>query len=132
LSGVLESESSEHRSLVRMMADYFRANGYSDVRAVLDGSTAPDIIAGRRPDVTARRSDGLFVILEAETCDGMAQEATSGQWLALSRYASQNGYLFQVCVPVQCGAESGYNAALRLAGQLGITLSSQNIWHPTG
>jgi len=60
-------ESKEHRDLITMMINYYQSNGYTNIKADLDGCSQPDQINGHIPDATVMKNN-IQTILEAESC----------------------------------------------------------------
>jgi hypothetical protein len=124
-----EAQSREHENLVKMMATSFLNKKYRNVKAALSGWSNPDIIQGKKPDVTATRAeDNAFIILEAETCQSIVDPETGKQLKVFSDYAKQNGCILQLVVPANCGDETGEQIANRRIKELGISVDF--IWWP--
>lgn len=125
---VEEAESQQHENLVRMMAKDFLDKKYRNVKAALSGWPNPEIIQGKKPDVTAIRPVNAFIILEAETCNSLVDLDTAKQLKVFSDYARRNGYLLQIVVPTNCGDETGKQIANRRIKELGISVDF--VWWP--
>ena len=124
-------ESTEHRQLIRMMVNHFRNQGYTNIKADLDGYTQPEPISDGYgntyiPDLTCNKNDrnSTRIVLEAETCGTIDDGHTAGQWRAFTRARGD----FHLVVPKTCGNESGRAKAQRRLRELGIT--AKEIWTP--
>lgn len=129
------TESSEHDQLVLMMAQYFKKLGYSEIKADITGWTKPDNIFWTNlpdqkycPDVTCLDTNGIFVILEAETCSTLNDTHTKEQFEIFKAHAKNKGGRFEVVVPRTCAGADGRNLISRYAIAWGIVLD--NIWTP--
>ena len=125
------TESTEHKQLVKMMVNHFSNQGYTNIRADIDGYTRPEPIGdghGRTyiPDLTCNKNDRnrSRIVLEAETCGTIDDGHTAGQWRAFARARGE----FHLVVPKTCGREPGRTKAQRQLRALGIT--ADEIWTP--
>ncbi len=85
------STPTSHDRLVVLAADYMAAQGYTRVRAShTDRFAACDQIGDYIPDVTAF-SSSTFVVVEAESRDGLALAHTEAQWRTFHKHANQVG-----------------------------------------
>lgn len=116
------SESKEHKDLVGMMANYFKAQNYSNVKADLDGWDTPTEINGHVPDVTAT-INGISIILEAETCKSIDTTDTKDQLKAFYEAAKSGNREFHLVVPKSCMTA----AKLKL---LEWGISASQVWSP--
>ena len=125
------AESEEHKSLVRMMLNYFRNQGYTNLRADLENETSPEQIGDHIPDLTCNKNDfgRTFMILEAETCSTISDEHTESQWRTFYRKARQVEGEFHLVVPRICGDDSGRDLANQRLRELGIT--ADTVWTPS-
>ena len=125
------AESREHRSLIRMMLNYFRNQGYTNLRADLESQTPPEQIGDRIPDLTCNKNDfgRTFIILEAETCSTISHEHTEEQWKAFYRKAREVEGEFHLVVPRNCDDDSGRSLARQRLSELEIT--ADHIWTPS-
>lgn len=125
-------EIAEHQRLIRIMAARFRKEGYTNIKADLEGYALPDpIIDGRGnqyvPDVTCTKNDPTTtrILLEAETCNTIADSHTRAQWRAFAHAKGE----FHLVVPKTCeacGAESEVAKAMHRLEELGI--AAKKIW----
>lgn len=124
------TESEEHRSLIRMMLNYFRRQGYINLKADLVGENTPDPVGEHIPDLTCNKNDPnrTFIILEAETCATISDEHTDSQWRTFYREARRLGGEFHLTVPRMCEQTFGDTLARQRLRELGI--SADHIWHP--
>lgn len=125
------TESVEHKRLIRMMVNYFSNQGYTNIKADIDGYPQPEPISDGLwntyiPDLTCRKNDWskTRIVLEAETCSTINDSHTAGQWRAFARASGE----FHLVVPETCGNESGRTKAQRQLRALGIT--ADEIWTP--
>lgn len=125
------AESREHKSLVRMMLNYFRNQGYTNLKADLEGETSPEQIDDHIPDLTCNKNDleRTFIVLEAETCGTIFDEHTEAQWKTFYRKAREVEGEFHLVVPRACNDDSGRTLARQRLTQLGIT--AHTIWIPS-
>ena len=112
------------------MLNYFRKQGYANLRADLENETPPEQIGDHIPDLTCNKNDykETFIVLEAETCDLIFDEHTEGQWKAFYGKAKEVGGEFHLVVPRKCNDDSGRDLAKQRLQQLGIT--ADQIWVP--
>ncbi|MBC8458922.1 MAG: hypothetical protein H8D67_13085 [Deltaproteobacteria bacterium] len=110
---------SQHDQIVRYAVNYLMNNGFSDIRADLQGQVKPTKITwkltghGHIPDVTAQ--NGQFYLFEVETDDSIFNDHTENQWKLFATYAREHNAKFWVVVPA--GSEA--SVQLRL-NELGI------------
>ncbi len=123
------AETEQHQRLIRMMADEFRRQGYTNIKADLEGFALPDpVIDGRGnqyiPDLTCNKNDPsrTRILLEGETCDTISDSHTQAQWRAFAHAKGE----FHLVVPTTCGTEPGLERAERRLEELGIT--AKKIW----
>ena len=124
------AESKEHKDLIRMMLNYFRKQGYINLKADLTGENTPDPIGGHIPDLTCNKNDPnqTFIILEAETCTTISDEHTDSQWRTFYREAKRVKGEFHITVPRTCDDTSGITLAKQRLKELGI--DADHIWRP--
>lgn len=130
------NEISEHDQLILMMARYFKQLGYTDIRADIPGWTQPQYIFWSNnpnqtyiPDLTCLDTNGVLVILEAETCNSFKDQHTQEQFRIFRAHASNNKGRFEVVVPRTCPGNDGITSIKNIASGWGITID--NIWTPT-
>jgi hypothetical protein len=127
-----QSESVEHANLIKMMLNYFTQNGYSNIKADLQGYTASELVLDGRgnnflPDLTCNKNDAVKtrIILEAETCSTISDSHTADQWRAFARATGE----FHIVVPKTCNGQSGRTKAQDRLRGIGIT--AEQIWTPS-
>ena len=134
----LAVEQTEHDELVRMMANYFKSLGYTEIRADIPEYETPAEIHWTnqpqqryRPDLTCRMNDTArtLIILEAEICNSLTGEHTTQQFRIFRANATQNRGQFHVVVPRVCGTESGNDRATRFCNRIEIRVD--HIWWPS-
>ena len=130
------NEISEHDQLILMMARYFKQQGYSDIRADIPGWTQPYGIhwsnnPGQNyiPDLTCLDTNGILVILEAETCNSLRDQHTQEQFTIFRAHANNERGRFEVVVPRSCLGSDGRTLIKNIASGWGIIID--NIWTPT-
>lgn len=125
------TESQEHKNLVEMMFNYFVKQGYTNLKADLEGKTQPDQIGKHIPDLTCNKNDTkkTFIILEAETCSTISDEHTESQWKTFYNKAKEIDGEFHIVVPKTCNNSSGRTLAEQRLKELGI--SADTIWTPS-
>lgn len=95
---------TEHDSIVASVANSLRANGFSEIKADLQGYDQPIRIIwesteqGHIPDLSAVK-DQQQHIFEVETGDTITIQHTADQWKLFSTYANQHNSIFYVVVP---------------------------------
>lgn len=112
------------------MIDYFRKQGYKDIKADLEGYIRPDEIYGHRPDLTCRTKGfkRIFILLEAETRGTIFDPHTEAQWRAFYNQADQKRGEFHVVVPRICDGQPGRELANQRLRELNI--SAYLVWMP--
>lgn len=95
-----------HDRLVEMMADGLVSQGYTRVRASHPNRfNACDQISDYIPDVTAFFGS-TFVVVEAESSDGLGEAHTEAQWRTFHKHANQVGGHFVAVVNKSDEAEA--------------------------
>lgn len=129
-------EVSEHDQLVLMMARYFKDQGFRDIKADLSGWQKPDSVYYTNnpsnkyiPDITCLDTNGLYIILEAETCSTFADTHTHEQFAIFRAHANNTHGRFDIVVPRMCGA---VDARQSISNQLNLWgIRVDNIWTPS-
>jgi len=91
---------ADHDRIVARLAEFFRREGFSDIRADVEGYPKPDkiywpdSIKGHVPDVLAD-----WALVEVETEDSIEHKHTEDQWTLFSAYALEHNLSFYVVVP---------------------------------
>jgi hypothetical protein len=122
------SENDRHANLIRMMADHFVILGYADIKADLDGYAQPSQIDYHVPDLTATKSNGKLIVLEAETCGTIAGIHTSSKWRDSYNNASRMGGEFHIVVSRFCDSKDMVQSVQETLNKLSI--SANEIWVP--
>jgi hypothetical protein len=130
------NEISEHDQLILMMARYFKQQGYTDIKADLPSWTQPLPIYWSNnpdqkyiPDLTCLDTNGVLVILEAETCNTFNDQHTQDQFRIFRAHATNNSGRFEVVVPRICLGNDGRMTIRNISTAWGITID--NIWTPS-
>jgi len=130
------TESSEHDQLVLMMAQHFKQLGYSEIKADIPGWTRPENIFWTSdpnktycPDLTCFDTNGVFIILEAETCSTFSDMHTKAQFEIFRAHANNKKGRFEVVVPKTCAGAEGRGLISRQVVVWGIKLDS--VWTPS-
>jgi hypothetical protein len=121
-------ENGRHRFLIRMMADHFVILGHTDIKADLDGHPQPSQLEYHVPDLTARKGNGTFIILEAETRGTIADVHTSSRWRDSYNNARRMGGEFHIVVPRFCDNKDMIQKVQETLNKLSI--SADEIWVP--
>lgn len=123
-------EHLKHESLINMMLDFFKDQGYVFIKADLKGKNVPSLIESYVPDLTCLKNDPrrTLIILEAETCGTIFHKHTEGQWKAFHRKASNEKGEFHIVVPKKCNNDSGDSLVRQRLSKLGIKAT---IWIPS-
>jgi len=117
---------TDHDSMVQSVLNHLSQNGYTNVKADLQGYPLPDPIhwtgkeqEGHIPDVTGDYN-GHHCLFEIETEDSISTEHTASQLTLFAAYAKQYKKSFYVVVP------KGYEgSAKEQLNRLGITAA---VW----
>ena len=94
---------ANHDRMIGQVAKLLTGKNYKDVKADLEGYTAPRKIVwestgeGHIPDITAYSSQ--LKIFEVETMDSIRDEHTENQWKLFASYAKTNNALFYIVFP---------------------------------
>jgi hypothetical protein len=130
------NEISEHDQLVLMMARYFQQLGYTDIKADIPGWSQPLYIYWSNnptlryiPDLTCLDSNGVLVILEAETCSTLNDNHTQEQFRIFRAHATNNKGRFEVVIPRNCSGSDARALINNSAILWGVTID--NVWTPT-
>ena len=130
------TEISEHDQLILMMTRYFKELGYTDIKADLSGWLKPESIYYTNdpntkyiPDLTCFDTNGIYVILEAETCSTFNDQHTHNQFKIFRDHATNNHGRFEVVVPRVCSGREGRQSINNVANSWGINLD--NVWTPS-
>ena len=116
------------------MAEHFAAEGYTEIKADIEGYERPAIVKTPRgefvPDLTCYTSGRFkkFIVLEVESCRSIFDPHTVDEWEAFGREARIKAGLFHVAVPRRCGLEPGDDLVRRRIGQLGYNYRPHTIW----
>lgn len=125
-------ESSERRSLLMLMAEYFSWLGYADIKARLPGYPSPSMLSGtledHRPDLTCRQSDARQtpLILEAVPLAELADPRLEHRWTLLFSAARLYGAELHFCVPRWSRAGASDQRLRQRLGRLDIR--PHRIW----
>jgi hypothetical protein len=92
---------STHDNTVRSLAEKYREQGYTNIRADISGYSQPDVVNGHRPDVQATKNY-TTIIAEVETEDSVSWQESVDQWKAFDR----SSYGFHLCVPKTVEAQA--------------------------
>jgi hypothetical protein len=129
------TEITEHDQLVLMMVRHFQQLGYSNVKADVPGWPRPDYIYWTNnpndkyyPDLTCVDTNGVFVLLEAETCGTFNDRHTQNQFKIFSAHASNVNGRFEVVVPRSCSGLDARELIRRNVSSWGVSVA--NIWTP--
>ena len=135
MSRITANEISEHDQLILMMARHFSQLGYSNIKADLPGWDKPDYIYWSSnpnkkyyPDLTCKDKNGVYVILEAETCSTLNDDHTHDQFNIFRAHATNLNGRFEVVVPKYCNMNDGRERIKTIAKGWGIIID--NIWTP--
>ena len=100
----------EHDRLISVLVGFLEDEGYSEIKADLDGYEKPQALWWTDnpdekvvPDVTAKKNDAVY-IYEVETKDSIARECPSEPWKLFSAWAGENDGEFRIFV--EKGAET--------------------------
>lgn len=136
MTRTIANEISEHDQLVLMMAQYYKKQGYTDIKADIPGWTSPESIfwidnpqKKYYPDLTCYDSSGIYIILEAETCSTLSDQHTREQFKIFRAHATKVNGRFEVVVPRNCNGHSAREMISNIANNWGIALDS--IWTPS-
>lgn len=129
------SEITEHDSLIKMMAIYFKQLGYTNIKADIPGWIKPSYVYWKDrpndwfyPDITCIDQNGIFIILEAETCNTFADQHTRNQFEIFAAHAKNRGGRFEVVVPRVCNERDSRNLISYYAQNWQVKID--NIWTP--
>ena len=122
------SENDRHASLIRMMADHFVILGYADIKADPDGYAQPSQIDYHVLDLTATKSSGKLIVLEAETCETIADIHTPSKWRDSYNNARRMGNEFHIAVSRFCDGKDMIQRVQETLNKLSI--SADEIWVP--
>lgn len=130
------AEMTEHDQLVLMMARYFKQLGYTEIKADIPDWSQPFPIHWSNnpdqkyiPDLTCLDSNGILIILEAETCNSFNDQHTQEQFKIFRAHASNNNGRFEVVVPKLCSGSDARTIITNTAKSWGITID--NVWTPS-
>ena len=136
MARIVENEITEHDQLVLMMARYFKQQGYTDIKADIPDWIQPQSIYWSNnpdqkyiPDLTCLDTNGIQVILEAETCNTLNDQHTQEQFRIFRAHATNNHGRFEVVVPRLCKGRDGRIMITNIATEWGITID--NVWTPS-
>jgi hypothetical protein len=136
MSRIINTEISEHDELVLMMARYFKQLGYTEIKADIPGWTKPDSVYWKSdpsnvyyPDLTCRDTNGVYIILEAETCSTLNDQHTHEQFSIFRAHATNVNGRFEVVVPRLCSGNDARELIRNYARNWSIVLD--NIWTPS-
>jgi hypothetical protein len=129
-----EADAREHADLIKAMAAHLAAQGYTEIKADVEGFDAPASVMTPRgeftPDLTCL-STGKFrrhIVVEVETCRTIFDPHTVDEWEVFGREARIHAGEFHVAVPRRCGIESGQDLVKRRISQLGFHFRPHLIW----
>lgn len=128
MTNSLPLENDWHRNLIRMMADHFVIIGYTDIKADLDGYTQSSQLGHHIPDLSARKSNGTFIVLEAETCETIAHDHATSKWRDSYNNARRMGGEFHIVVPRFCDNKDMVQKVQETLNKLSISVDE--IWVP--
>lgn len=128
-------EILEHDQLILMMARYFKQLGYTDIKADIPDWTQPSSIYWSNnpnktyiPDLTCVDTNGVLIILEAETCNTFNDEHTQEQFRIFRAHATNNNGRFEVVIPRLCSGNDARTFIKDCITKWGISID--NIWTP--
>lgn len=122
------SENDRHASLIRMMADHFVILGYADIKARLNGYQQPLRLGDHIPDLTARKNNGTFIVLEAEPCETIADGHAPSHWRDSYNNARRMDGEFHIVVSRFCDSKDMIQKVQETLNKLSI--SANEIWVP--
>ena len=130
------SENTDHTQLILMMVQYFKSLGYTNIKADITGWSKPEGIYWMSnpnnvyyPDLTCNDTDGIPIILEAETCGSLYDSHTHEQFSIFRAHATNNHGRFEVVVPRLCAGRNARDLITQQAKNWGIHLD--NVWTPS-
>lgn len=122
----------ERIRLLWLMAEYFRAIGYTDIKARLPGYVPPPVLAGtledHRPDFTCRQSDvsRTPIILEVVTPANVTNPDSESRWSLLGSAARLYEAELHFVIPRWC--EAGIIDPILKRRLQRMELVSNRIW----
>lgn len=122
------SENDRHASLIGMMADHFVILGYADIKADLDGYAQPSQLDYHVPDLTATKSNGKHIVLEAETRGTIADIHTPSRWRDSYNNARRIDAEFHIVVSRFCDSKDMVQKVQETLNKLSV--SADEIWVP--
>jgi hypothetical protein len=120
------------RSLLWLMAEFFKTLGYSDIKARLPGYVPPPVLSGtledHRPDFTCRQSDlaKTPIILEIVTTETVEDPRSDNRWSLLSSAAKLYNAELHFAVP-RWSAQGAVDPLLK-RHLLRMDLTPNHLW----